>query len=75
MSLSAPVDGVRRKITARPAGMVRPNGYLSIPYQTDEELDAIIYDDILAEAERIADRRHCFIEADVTAIDDPDRSW
>ncbi|MGO9466067.1 MAG: hypothetical protein ACLQVF_18145 [Isosphaeraceae bacterium] len=48
---------------------------LSIPYQTDEELDAIIYDDILAEAERIADSRHCFIEANVSAIDDPDRSW
>jgi hypothetical protein len=48
---------------------------LSIPYQTDEELDAIINDDILAEAERIADGRHCFIEANVTAKDDPDRSW
>ncbi len=48
---------------------------LSITYQTHEELDAIIYDDILAEAERIADSRHCFIEANVSAIDDPDRSW
>jgi hypothetical protein len=36
---------------------------------------AIIYNDILAEAERIADGRHCFIEASVSAIDDPDRSW
>jgi hypothetical protein len=56
----------------------RPDGWeceLSIPYQTEEELDAIIYDEILAEAERIADGRHCFIEADVSAIDDPDRSW
>ena len=56
----------------------RPDGCeyeLAIPYQTDAELDAIIYDDILAEAERIADGRHCFIEADVSAIDDPDRSW
>ena len=33
------------------------------------------YDDILAEADCIADRRHCFIEADVSAIDDPDRRW
>jgi hypothetical protein len=56
----------------------RPDGWeydLSIPYRTDEELDAIIYDDILAEADRIADSRHCFIEADVSAIDDPDRRW
>ncbi|MGO9465428.1 MAG: hypothetical protein ACLQVF_14895 [Isosphaeraceae bacterium] len=43
--------------------------------QTDEELDAIIYDDILAESERIADSRHSFIAANVSAIDDPDRSW
>jgi DNA invertase Pin-like site-specific DNA recombinase len=48
---------------------------LSIPYQTDEELDAIISDEILGEAERIAERRHCFTEADVTSVDDPDRSW
>ena len=36
----------------------QPDGWeykLSIPYQTDEELDAIIYDDILGEADRIAD--------------------
>jgi len=34
----------------------RPDGWeyeLSIPYQTDEELDAIIYDDIIGEADRI----------------------
>ncbi len=43
-------------------------------YHTDEELDAIIYDDILAEAERVVDSRHLFIEANVSAIDDPDRS-
>jgi hypothetical protein len=56
----------------------RPDGWeyeLSISYQSDEELDAIIYDDILAEADRIADSRHCFIEADVCSIDDPDRRW
>jgi hypothetical protein len=56
----------------------RPDGWeydLSISYQTDEELDAIIYDDILREADRIADSRYCFIEADVSAMDDPDRQW
>jgi predicted nuclease of restriction endonuclease-like (RecB) superfamily len=56
----------------------RPDGseyQLSIPYETDKGLDETIYDDILAEAERIADSRHCFIEADVSAVDDPDRSW
>ena len=51
-------------------------GYvLSIPYTTDEELDRIIYEEILAEAERTADLRHCFIEADVFSVDDPERSW
>lgn len=48
---------------------------LSIPYTTDVELDRIIYEEILAEAERTADLRHCFIEADVVAVDDPERSW
>ena len=55
-----------------------PDGWeytLSIPYQTDKELDVIIYDDILCEADRIADSRHCFIETNVSAVDDPDRSW
>ena len=56
----------------------RPDGCeyeLAIPYQTDPELDAIIYDDIIGEADRIADSSHCFIEADVSSIDDPDRTW
>ena len=48
---------------------------LTIPYETDEELDSIIYDEILGEANRLADDRHCFVEADVTSVDDPDRSW
>jgi DNA invertase Pin-like site-specific DNA recombinase len=48
---------------------------LTIPYETDEELDRIIYEDILGEADRIADIRNGFIEADVTSLDDPDRSW
>jgi hypothetical protein len=56
----------------------RPDGWeyeLSIPYETDEDLDAAIYDDILHEATWIAENRYCFIEADFTAAADPDRSW
>jgi DNA invertase Pin-like site-specific DNA recombinase len=49
--------------------------HLTIPYETDEELERIISDDILREAEHIADSRHGFIEADVRSVDDPDRSW
>jgi predicted transcriptional regulator len=48
---------------------------LIIPYETDEELDRIIYDDILGEAQRIADSRYGFVEADVRSAEDPDRSW
>ncbi len=48
---------------------------LTIPYETVEQLDSIIYDEILGEANRIADDRHCFIEADMTSVDDPERSW
>jgi hypothetical protein len=48
---------------------------LSIPYTTDEELDQIIYDEIIAEANDIADRRNGFIEADIVSLDDPVRSW
>ena len=49
--------------------------HLTIPYETDEELERIISEDILREAERIADNRNGFIEADVRSVDDPDRSW
>jgi DNA invertase Pin-like site-specific DNA recombinase len=48
---------------------------LTIPYDTDEELDRIIYDDILREAAQIADSRHGFIETDIRSLEDPDRSW
>jgi len=48
---------------------------LSIPYTSDEELDSIIYDEIMAEAEHTADMRHCFIEADIFSVDNPERSW
>ncbi len=43
---------------------------LTIPYKTDEDLDRIIYDDILGEAHSIADLRNGFIEADVVSLDD-----
>lgn len=52
-----------------------PEYILSIPYNTDEELDQIIYDEIYAETESIADSRHCFIEGDIISLDDPERSW
>ena len=48
---------------------------LTIPYETDEELDRIIYDEILGEAHFIADLRNDHIEADVISLDDPDWSW
>jgi hypothetical protein len=56
----------------------RPDGceyQLTIPYETAKDLDETIYDDILYEANWIAERRYCFIEADIVAVDDPDRSW
>jgi hypothetical protein len=55
-----------------------PDGHeyeLTIPYDTDEELDEIIERDILQEASSQADLRNCFIEASVRALDDSDRSW
>ena len=48
---------------------------LTIPYTTDESLENTIYRDISSEAERHADSRHCFIEADVRARDGSERSW
>ena len=48
---------------------------LSIPSQTDQELDAIISDETLGEVERIAERRLLLTEADVTSVGDPDRNW
>jgi len=47
---------------------------LSIPYETDEELDDLVYD-LLQEAASIADARNCFIEADARAMDGSDRAW
>lgn len=57
---------------------LRPDGWeyhLTIKYRTDEELNQIIYEDILQEAERMADLRNGFTEADVTALDGSERSW
>jgi hypothetical protein len=48
---------------------------LTIPYETDEQLEHIIYRDILQEADSTADARHCFIEAEVRALDGSDRHW
>jgi hypothetical protein len=48
---------------------------LTIPYESDEGLDRIIYDSILKEAAFLADCRHCFIEADMRSLEAPDRSW
>ena len=47
---------------------------LTIPYDTDTELDRII-DEIIMGADREADSRHCFIEIDVVSLDDPERMW
>jgi len=63
----------------QPYQMQKPNPkqwdyILSIPYQTDEELDEIVYD-ILREAASTADMYNCFIEADARAMDGSERSW
>lgn len=46
---------------------------LTIPFQNNKDLDDTIHG-ILSEMSSEADSRHCFIEADVTAVDS-DRSW
>lgn len=48
---------------------------LTIPYETDEQLERIIYEEILREAASTADGSSCFIEADVRALDDSGRHW
>lgn len=55
-----------------------PNGHaytLTISYDTDEDLERIITEEILREAANLADLRYCFIEADVRALDGSGRSW
>ena len=71
---------LRRQSVLRQYAMEKtpPNGWeytLTMSYRTDEELDRIIYDTILREADSLADMRYCFIEADVRALDGSDRSW
>jgi hypothetical protein len=48
--------------------MEKPKEVLSIPSHTDEELDSITYDDIIAEASRVADDRHCCRESCTSRI-------
>ena len=71
-------DEIERYILRQYAMEKHPNGVeytLTIPYETDEQLERIIYRDILQEADSTADARHCFIEADVRALDDSGRLW
>ena len=48
---------------------------LSISYATEQELDRIIYSEILAEAANIADLYNCFVESDITSLESPERRW
>ena len=48
---------------------------LSVPYEKDEDLEEIIYEEILGEAHRIAELRNGFIEGTVTALDGTERHW
>ncbi len=71
-------DEIDRYILRQYAMEKHPNGVdyiLTIPYETDEQPEQIISRDILQEADRAADARHCFIEADVRALDDSGRHW
>jgi hypothetical protein len=47
---------------------------LTIPYHTDEEVDRISYEDVLAESYGIADLGNGFVETDIISLDDPERS-
>jgi hypothetical protein len=53
----------------------REGKHPTIPYETDEQLERIIYQDILQEAASTADARYCFIGAVVRALDDSGRYW
>jgi len=71
-------DEIERYILRQYAMEKHPSGVeytLTIPYETDEQLEQIIYRDILQEAASTADARYCFIEADVRALDDSGRHW
>ena len=47
---------------------------LTIAYNTEVELDECV-EELIMEAAREADSRHCFIEIDVVSLDDPERMW
>ena len=71
-------DEIERFVLSQWAMEKHENGVeysLTIPYETDEELERIIERDILQEASSTADLRFCFIEADVQALDGSERSW
>ncbi len=67
-------DSVLRRYAMRKPDANRSDYILTLTYDTDEDLDATIYN-ILREADGIADLHHCFTEADVRALDGSDRSW
>jgi len=67
-------DSVLRRYAMRKPDANRSDYILTLTYDTDEDLDATIYD-ILREADGMADLHHCFTEADVRALDGSDRSW
>ncbi len=67
-------DTVLRPYAMRKPYVDRSEYILTLTYDADADLDATI-DDILREANRIADLHHCFTEADVRALDGSDRYW
>lgn len=72
-------EAIEREVLSRFA-MEKPDPkgseyLLSIPYTHEDELDRIIYQEILAEMGSQADTRHCFIETDLAAVDNPERRW
>ena len=71
-------EQIEAQVLSRYAMEKHPSGCeytLTIRYETDEELERIIYEDILREADNLADLRYCFIEADASALDGSGRRW
>ncbi|HLZ56861.1 MAG TPA: hypothetical protein VKR06_07930 [Ktedonosporobacter sp.] len=71
-------EDIERSILSQYSMEKHPNEVeytLTIPYETDEQLERIIERDILQEADMAANARHCFIEADIRALDDTGRHW
>ncbi len=61
---------VRRRLPSPPELLLRREQAIA-----EEDLENTICQEILAEADLLADDRHCFIEASVRALDGSDRSW